>query len=278
MGLCTICGQPAGLLHHVHKECEELQRTTRGKMIEVARAAATGETPAPDLKDSLARMASAAYGPDSWVRDALLGGWEKAVDAALGDRLLTDAEQAPLDAFAHRFELTPAEMNRNGVMEKLGKAEILRDLTEKGKVPQVGPVDGLPFNLLNTESLVWLFKDVAYYEFKTSTHYEGRSAGVSIRVMKGLYYRTGGFQGNPVQTTAAVLSDTGFFGATTKHVYFTGATKSFRIPYTKIVSFKSYSDGIGIQRDAANARFQTFVTGDGWFTYNLLTNLSHLGA
>jgi hypothetical protein len=168
-------------------------------MIESARAAATGETSAPDLRESLATMASAAYGPESWVRDALLGGWEKAVDAALADKLLTDAEQSPLDAFMHRFELTPVEMNRHGVMEKLGKAEVLRDLTEKGKAPEVGPVDGLPFNLLKTESLVWLFRDVVYYEFKTSTHYEGRSAGVSIRVMKGLYYRTGAFQGHPVR-------------------------------------------------------------------------------
>lgn len=278
MGVCTICGKPAGFIHHVHKECEELQRTTRDKMIECARAAAAGETPSPDLQASLTKLASSAYGPDSWVRDALVGGWEKAVEAALADRILTDADEAPLDAFIKRFVLKPAELNRNGVMERLGKVEVLRDLTEKGKVPQVGQVDGLPFNLLKTESLVWLFRDVPYYEFKTSTHYEGRSAGVSIRVMKGLYYRTGAFQGHPVQTTEAALSDTGFFGATTKHVYFTGAIKSFRIPYTKIVSFQAHSDGIGIQRDAANARFQSFVTGDGWFTYNLLTNLSHLSA
>lgn len=97
----------------MHKECEELQRTTRAKMIESARAAAAGTDAAPDLRENLAKMASSAFGPDSWVRDALLSGWEKAVDAALADRLLTDAEQAPLDAFIHRFELTPAEMNRN---------------------------------------------------------------------------------------------------------------------------------------------------------------------
>jgi hypothetical protein len=30
-------------------------------------------------------------------------------------------------------------------------------------------------------------------------------------------------------------------------------------------------------RDAANAKPQFFITGDGWFTYNLVTNLSQLG-
>jgi len=38
-----------------------------------------------------------------------------------------------------------------------------------------------------------------------------------------------------------------------------------------------YSDGIGIHRDAASAKPQIFVTGDGWFTYNLVVNLAAEG-
>jgi hypothetical protein len=36
-----------------------------------------------------------------------------------------------------------------------------------------------------------------------------------------------------------------------------------------------YSDGVAIQRDAQTALPQTFITGDGWFTYNLLVNITH---
>jgi len=52
--------------------------------------------------------------------------------------------------------------------------------------------------------------------------------------------------------------------------------KSVRLPYAKIVSFEPFSDGIGVMRDAATAKPQIFVTGDGWFTYNLVTNLSQI--
>ncbi|MGI6285975.1 hypothetical protein SEF58_09180 [Neomoorella humiferrea] len=38
-----------------------------------------------------------------------------------------------------------------------------------------------------------------------------------------------------------------------------------------------YSDGIGIQRDAARAKPQFFITGDGWYIYNLVTNAAKLG-
>jgi len=44
----------------------------------------------------------------------------------------------------------------------------------------------------------------------------------------------------------------------------------------KIVSFMPFSDGVGIQRDAATAKPQFFITGDGWFTYNLLMNVGNV--
>lgn len=65
-------------------------------------------------------------------------------------------------------------------------------------------------------------------------------------------------------------------GLSSKHIYFAGSHKRFRIRYDKIVSFEPYCDGVGLQRDAATAKPQAFKTGDGWFTYNLIRNLAHL--
>jgi hypothetical protein len=59
-------------------------------------------------------------------------------------------------------------------------------------------------------------------------------------------------------------------------VYFASSLKSFRVRYEKIVAFTPYSDGIGIQRDATTAKPQAFLTGDGWFVYNLVTNVANL--
>ena len=36
------------------------------------------------------------------------------------------------------------------------------------------------------------------------------------------------------------------------------------------------TDGVGIRRDAATAKPQFFITGDGWFTYNLLVNVGNV--
>jgi hypothetical protein len=115
-----------------------------------------------------------------------------------------------------------------------------------------------------------------YLEEKARRLYVGRSRGVSVRVMKGVYYHTAGFKGYPVDRTERLHVDTGSVAITTKHIYFSGPRRAFRVPFAKIVSFEPFSNGLGFIRDSASAKPQILVTHDGWFTYNLVTNLARL--
>ena len=63
-------------------------------------------------------------------------------------------------------------------------------------------------------------------------------------------------------------------GLTTKHIYFAGEKWKFRVRYDRIVTLEPFDDGVGIMRDAQTAKPQSFVTGDGWFVYNLAVNLA----
>jgi hypothetical protein len=146
-----------------------------------------------------------------------------------------------------------------------------------GVIPQRVSVNAnLPINLQKGEQIVWAFPAADYLEDKTKRQYVGGSQGVSVRIMKGVDYRVGAFKGQPVERTERVHIDTGWVVITNKHIYFAGSARSLRIPYSKVVSFLPFDDGIGIIRDAANAKPQIFVTGDGWFSYNLVTNLAQL--
>lgn len=58
--------------------------------------------------------------------------------------------------------------------------------------------------------------------------------------------------------------------------YFGGGGRRFRIRYDKLVAIDPYQDGVRVRRDAQTAKPQIFVTGDGWFTFNLLTNVASL--
>ena len=156
------------------------------------------------------------------------------------------------------------------------KGAIIRELLN-GTIPQRLNVHGdLFFKFQKTEKLIWLFPEVKYYEDRKRREYKGGHHGVSIRLAKGLYYRVGTFKRHPVETTETVAVGSGPLAITNRHLYFAGSEKTFRIRHDKIVSVQPYEDGVGVQRDAQTAMPQLFITGDGWFTYNLLMNVSNV--
>ena len=276
MGNCLYCGDPAGFLKNAHKECR--QRYERGKSEIVSLVGKVGSEGGDlkNLESSIEQVATSSHIDRATMNSLVASGWEKAVDVAFNDGILTEEEESALKELKQYFSLSKQELDRNGAFTKIAKGSVLRGILN-GKLPEWNLENrNLPFNLQKTEKIVWVFQDVNYYEQKTRTRYVGGSQGVSIRIARGLYYRVGAFKGERVHTSETIHADTGLFGVTNKHIYFTGSSKSFRINYNKIVSFKPFSDGIGIQRDAQTAKPQSFTTGDGWFTYNLITNLAQM--
>ena len=111
--------------------------------------------------------------------------------------------------------------------------------------------------LEKTETPIWLFRNVTLHEQKTIRQTVGRHRGFNIRVMKGVYYRTGGFKRTPVETTSMQKVGIGMV----------------KIPYDKIISVNSYSNGIDLQKDGAREK-PFFLEGvDSWFCYNVIANL-----
>ena len=204
----------------------------------------------------------------------LIRAWETAVQGALEDGLLSLDEENTLARYADHFSLTQQDLDQNGVQTSLVQAAVLRDVTQ-GIIPKRQRVNGaVPFNLMKSEQLVWVIQGVDYLETVVRRERRGTSHGISIRVARGLYYRPSTFRSRPIEWEETVHADTGMLGLTTKHIYFAGSRKRFRVRYDKIVAFEPFSDGSGIMRDAQTARPQTFRTGDGRFAYNLAVNLA----
>ena len=198
------------------------------------------------------------------------------MDQALEDGLLSLNEENALSRYASRFNLGQQDLDANGAQTSLVQAAVLRDVTQ-GTIPKRQNIQGnIPFNLMKSEQLVWTFQGVNYLETVTRRERRGSSHGVSIRVAKGLYYSPRQFRSRPIEWEETVQADTGTLGLTTKHIYFAGSRKKFRVRYDHIVSFDPYDDGLGIMRDVQTAKPQTFRTGDGWFPYNLVVNLAQM--
>jgi hypothetical protein len=276
VGVCRFCGNPAGFLRRRHAECFRKFEDGKREIVSLVTATPTGSLPSQRIADRVREIAEHSFIPAYMIRDLSVEGWSSAVEHSLHDGVLSEEEEKRLMEIKDRLALSHEELERNGAWERVVKAAVIRDLLH-GQLPKRMSANGsLPVNLQKGEEIVWAFNRVEYLEDRVRRQYVGSSSGVSIRVMKGVYYRVGAFKGQPIDRTERVHVDTGIVATTNKHIYFVGPKKSLRVPYAKIVSFQPFADGIGVVRDAASAKPQIFLTGDGWFTYNLVTNLAHL--
>ncbi len=286
MGKCIYCGKDAGLFFKSHKSCEEKEaqqkeatEEAREQIIKLCEKAITNNEDYDVLDKSIKKLAAENdISPDSMtMKKLLIKAFENVINNAIEEKgFITDKEEDRIFNFVFtKYNLSHEELNRNKAIDRWTMGNIIGEISE-GKIPSRAAVDNLGnlgVNLLPTESFVYMFH-ANYYEDKTRTKYEGSTQGISMRLVSGLWCRVGEYKGQPIQTTERVKVDKGVFVITTKHLYFKGETKSFRVPYSKIVAFYPFSDGIGICQDKANAKLQIFQTGEIWFVYNAVNLLS----
>ncbi len=276
MSDCVFCGKSAGFFHHEHHECAEMHESGRRQITNLIL-----ETPSPgvsirNIASQIKQVADQSFISESERHDLSIAAWSAAVDSSLDNGVLSEEVEDRLVDLKEGLSLSSGDLLRTDAWDRITKSAVLRDLMN-GVIPKRMRSDGsLPLNFQKGEQVVWAFDRCDYLEEKTRRQYVGGSRGVSVRIMKGVYYHVGEFRGQAIDRTERVYVDTGLVAVTTKQIYFAGATKAFRIPYAKIVSFEPFSNGLGIMRDAASAKPQIFATHDGWFTYNLVTNLARL--
>jgi hypothetical protein len=106
------------------------------------------------------------------------------------------------------------------------------------------------------EIVIWAFHGVRHYRVETHSQWVGRSAGMNVRVARGVSIRTGASYGHKVQHSS-VNSEVGTLVFTNRALCFVGAN-SVRIPFSHILALNTYSDGIGLHTDYARNSKQIF--------------------
>lgn len=277
MGNCIYCGQKAGFLKSKHKDCESNYFDSKNKIIENICTAITKDSDFDNLENKIKEIAEKNYVKPDEIIDLYTKGFDKAVDSFLDDGILTTDEEDKISKFKTHYNFEQNVIDKNGSLQKVVKAAILREILD-GQIPEtkLNIQGNLPFLLQKNENVIWIFQNVDFYEQRTRTVYQGKTQGVSVRIAKGLYYRTGSFKGNPVKIEEMKYISKGLVALTNKQIYFSSSAKNFKVPYNKIVTIDPYEDGVGLQKDGANTKPQVFKGLDGWFTYNLISNLNQM--
>lgn len=157
--------------------------------------------------------------------------------------------------------------------ELIVKGCIVRDLLAGTPNPRV-QVPDMPFNLKKDEKLIYAFQ-IPVKEVVTKKERIAGSRGVSIRVMKGVYYYMGGSKGQTIETKVNQSLGICSVAVTNQYLYIMSAETSFRIAFNKIVSIYNNGDNVIIYRDGAKNNPLMLEYNDTWFLYNILQNATN---
>lgn len=208
------------------------------------------------------------------VRAIAFSGWKHFVRQSLDDRIVSQEEERRLEEFAKLFEFSGSAMASYD--KKILKGAILRDVFD-GIVPRrIHLENQAPVLLRKNEVVIWVSNDVVVYEEKTRRQYTGGSSGVSVRIAKGVYLRSGSFKGTPVETRESVEIGCGSLIITNKNVFWVSMERSMKLPASKLVSVIPCSDAVILQKDGATAKPLTLMVDDPCFIANLIGNLNLL--
>ena len=273
MGNCIYCNKSAGFFKKNHKECE-LKNKNALQFIKQKSEDFFNKSEKTEI-EILKNTAKESFIQISELNNILENTYSEFLDKFLDDGLLSCEEEDLLGEYMDNFQLSQEILDKNDSMSKTIRASILRKLLNGEELTQRINISGkLPFKFLKNEKLIWLFQNVELNEQRIKTTYEGKSQGVSLRIAKGVYYRTGNFKGKPVQTMNIIPIAIGMLAITYKHLYFSSSLKNFRIGFDKIITVDSYSNAIGIQKDGVSAKPLIFKNVDGWFCYNFIQNIN----
>ena len=272
---CKYCGLPAKWYTNRHKECALAHDQAKVAVAQTAQFAVMNHRDLKEVNRELTSHTQSGYLAPKDVEQSILKGLVSAVEHFLNDNYLSKEEEASLQTYMNGLPISEAFLQASGLIEQVVKASLIRSFSE-GEVPEPKFELGgdLPFLFQKSEKLVWVFHNVTYLEQRTRTEYQGGSQGVSIRLTKRVYYRTGSFKGERVEVKELKNMGQGTVALTTKHFYFGNEETSFKIPYRKIVALKTYSDGIRIQKEGVRSKPQIFKGLDGWFASNAISHLN----
>lgn len=163
----------------------------------------------------------------------------------ISDERITEEERELFQELANYFDLNPEDFDFN--QKEFNRFYILA-LLDKGVLPNISSHD-LDIVLKKGEILHWACPAQLrkYKNIVNRVRYAGPT--VSIKIMKGVYYRMGSIKFDTRSTEHLIIEDLGSLFMTNLRIGFKGERKNFTVPYSQILSYELTQSGLEIIKE-----------------------------
>ena len=256
MGQCVVCAKSAGPFNALHKKCLPSYHATQ----ECLELKISESIQASFAKDKLIEMLesckpSMSFSPsifNSMVRKA----WQKQAKTVIRQSPLNSGNAKAMLALASSLDIQPVDIEEHLIL-KLENLEYLEKLSLGLPLAKEFSHHGID----KQQSIVWVFTNVERQEQKTIS--SEKEWTIFQSVLNNLLNRS------RYKKLDVKIEEKGELIITTENLYYIRNQVSKKIAYDEIYSVTPMKDGIRIQTSQPGAMPDTFITGDGRFTYEL---------
>ena len=250
---CIYCGKSAGLFHKKHNECEQKRNDTLIKLRDMV-----GINGFEDMRV----LALEGYVKPDELRQIIKDGFASLMRGHMAVGFVTKKNEVEADKYMAEYGITDMQIASDNTLYNIfsdySESIKMREVSENADYEVIEWRNRCPAALGKTEKIIWMYTSVECLEDKKRTRYVGGSQGVSIRIMKWMSYRIGNHRGEKISEEYTQSMGRGDLYITTKNIIFCGP-KPLKIPLTKVLTMKSYSNGTGGVKDGANPKEYTFL-------------------
>lgn len=188
----------------------------------------------------------------------------------LQNSYLTKEMEDNLEALNRKYELPSSAFDKDTAL-LIVKARLTRDLLEGNKNPIIHS-NPTPIMLQKNEVIIFYWDGIRVDTQERIREYQGGSRGVSIRLAKGLYYRTGGMRGHSVSRNVSASLGKGIIVVTNKAVYICCGGEVKKLKLENLIMVNPYSNALDIKADGAYSKPFTLWTRDAAFMATCIRN------
>lgn len=261
MGKCVVCSKSAGPFNSLHKICLPDYQGVRKCLHDTFPECITS---AQDTFDPLVLIEScktSAHFSETQFKKLVFKAWLEQAELVIKDSALNSNATKNLLRIADAFNFSNEDVD-DYLIVRLSNIEHLERIENNQTIEKdFGYIDG-DITLAQDEIIVWEFKDTMRSE--QQRHPQGKQWTVFSSVLNNILMR------KRYKELAIKIEESGTLLVTSHGLYYKNNEIYVQTKFADIYSVTPMKNGVRIQAKTAGAMPDTYITGDGRFTYALL--------
>lgn len=261
MAKCVVCGKSVGPFYSLHKSCLSSYQGTRKSLKDIlTECIASGES-SLEVVTKIQSCKPSAHFSEAHFKQLFLKAWQEQACVTIKDTTLNPAATKKLLHLAEKFNLNKEDVDEH-LLTRLYNVEYLNRLQKKLPLGKAFQQVADELELEQHETIIWVFKDTAKSE--QLRYSQGKQWTVLSSVLNNVFMK------KRYKQLAVNISDAGTLYVTDQSLYYKIQKTISRTKFSEIHSITPMKNGIRIQASQSGSMPDTYITGDGRFTYTLL--------